>query len=146
MLPPPNCGDEILLVSIVWAPCELHHGVSGIARSLRNDEKQAAINRLRRAMKRFALALLFGAGITALPWIVRPLLGDHAAILWLPGFAAISHWFPAGLHSANGGAAKALGCSLNMLIWTAAFLLVSHFVSASTSLPSSREQRHHSQH
>ena len=97
-------------------------------------------------MKRFALALLFGAGITALPWIVRPLLGDHAAILWLPGFAAISHWFPAGLHSANGGVAKAVGCSVNTLIWTAAFLMVSYFVSAGTSLRSSREQRHHSQH
>jgi amino acid permease len=93
-------------------------------------------------MKRFFLALAFGAVITTLPWILRPLFGDHSAILWLPGFAAISHWFPAGLHSKSGATAKAAGCSLNTLIWTAAFLLVSYSVQASTNPRAARQERH----
>lgn len=76
-------------------------------------------------MKRVALALGFGAAITLLPWALRPLLGDAVAILWLPGFAATSHWFPAGLHGPYASSAKAAGCSANVLIWAAVFLIIS---------------------
>ena len=81
-------------------------------------------------MKRFALALAFGAALTVLPWIARPLLGDRAAILWLPGFAATSYWFPQGLHAANANAAKAAGCSVNVMIWAGMFLAISYAVTA----------------
>jgi hypothetical protein len=76
-------------------------------------------------VKRISLAALFGAVITVLPWALRPLLGDGVAILWLPGFVATAHWFPAGLHGANADAAKAAGCCVNVLIWAAIFLIVS---------------------
>jgi hypothetical protein len=77
-------------------------------------------------LKRTGLALLFGAFITLLPWILRPLLGDGAAILWLPGFVATSHWYPLGLHGPDANAAKALGCGVNVLIWAGAFVGISY--------------------
>ena len=83
-------------------------------------------------MKRFVLAFAFGAVITVLPWLLRPLFGDHSAILWLPGFAATSHWFPRGLHAANADTAKAAGCSVNVLLWAGVFLLVSYSVRGNT--------------
>lgn len=76
-------------------------------------------------MKRIALALGFGAAITILPWALRPVLGDAVAILWLPGFAATAHWFPFGLHGPDASSAKAAGCSVNVLIWAAVFLIIS---------------------
>jgi hypothetical protein len=76
-------------------------------------------------VKRVFLALLFGAAITVLPWLLRPLLGDAVAILWLPGFAATAHWFPAGLNGPHASAAKTAGCSVNVLIWAAVFLVIS---------------------
>jgi hypothetical protein len=85
-------------------------------------------------MKRLALALAFGAAITSLPWLLRPFVGDYAAILWLPGFVAISHWFPAGLHVANAGTAKTVGCSVNILIWAGMFLLISYVSSGQISV------------
>lgn len=76
-------------------------------------------------MKRTAMALTFGAFVTLLPWILRPLFGDRSAILWLPGFFAVSHWFPLGLHSTNADTAKAIGCLANVVIWAAGLLLLS---------------------
>jgi hypothetical protein len=76
-------------------------------------------------VKRSVLALLFGGFITVLPWILRPVFGDAIAILWLPGFVATSHWFPLGLHGNNAGAAKAVGCTANIVIWAGAFLMIS---------------------
>lgn len=76
-------------------------------------------------MKRTAMALTFGAFVTLLPWILRPLFGDRSAILWLPGFFAVSHWFPLGLHGHNAGTAKAVGCLTNVVIWAAGLLLLS---------------------
>lgn len=76
-------------------------------------------------MKRFALALTFGAFVTVLPWLLRPIFGDRSAILWLPGFFAVSHWFPMGLRGGNAESAKAIGCSANVLIWAAMLLLLS---------------------
>ena len=84
-------------------------------------------------MKRVALALAFGALVTIVPWIVRPVLGDRSAILWLPGFFAVSHWFPMGLHGRDADAAKAIGCSANVLIWAAGLLLLS-FAGSVTDL------------
>ena len=89
-------------------------------------------------MKRFILALLFGAVITVLPWLLRPFFGDHSAILWLPGFAVTSHWFPRGLHAANAAPAKAVGCSANALLWAGVFLLISYSVGAGADSQESR--------
>ena len=85
-------------------------------------------------MKRLALALAVGAALTVLPWIVRPVLGDRAAILWLPGFAATSYWFPRGLHAPNADTAKTVGCLANVAIWAVVFWAISHSVTASASL------------
>jgi hypothetical protein len=92
-------------------------------------------------MRRFALALAFGAVLTLFPWVARPVLGDRGAILWLPGFAATSHWFPLGLHGADADAAKAVGCSVNVLIWAGVFLLVSYSVSAGSVRSSDGQKR-----
>jgi len=89
-------------------------------------------------VKRISLALLFGAVITVLPWALRPLLGDGAAILWLPGFAATAHWFPSGLRGGNANAAKTAGCCANVLIWAAIFLVVSF--SARLRFPTASER------
>jgi len=92
-------------------------------------------------LKRFALALAFGAALTALPWIARPLLGDRAAILWLPGFAATSYWFPQGLHAANANAAKAAGCLVNVMIWAGMFLAYAVTAGARRSTLSTASSR-----
>ena len=92
-------------------------------------------------MKRLALALALGAALTLLPWIVRPLLGDRAAIFWLPGFAATSHWFPRGLHAPNANAAKAVGCSANVVIWAGVFWAISYSVTAGTSFRAIEENQ-----
>lgn len=85
-------------------------------------------------MKRLALALAIGAALTVLPWIVRPLLGDRAAILWLPGFAATSHWFPRGLYAPNADTAKVVGCLANVVIWAVVIWAISYSVIAGASL------------
>jgi hypothetical protein len=77
-------------------------------------------------MKRAVVALGFGALLTLLPWVLRPVFGDHVAILWLPGFAAVAHWFPLGLHASNANIVKLAGCSVNVLTWAAVFWLVSY--------------------
>lgn len=84
-------------------------------------------------MKRLTIAIVFGAALTVLPWILRPILGARAAILWLPGFVATSLWFPRGLHGPNANTAKAVGCSANVLIWAGVFLLLSYSVRIGTS-------------
>lgn len=92
-------------------------------------------------MKRVGLALGFGGVITLLPWPLQPFLGDRAAILWLPGFAAISHWFPAGLHASNASLAKAVGCTANTLIWAGIFVLISYSVRIGVRATAIRRER-----
>jgi amino acid permease len=82
-------------------------------------------------MRRLSLAFVLAIAITMLPWLLRPLFGDAIAILWLPGFVAISHWFPQGLHSPNAGAAKAIGCSANVIIWAAGLFAISYSIPKS---------------
>ena len=84
-------------------------------------------------MKRLVPALAVGAALTVLPWIARPVLGDRTAILWLPGFAATSHWFPRGLQAPHADTAKAVGCSANVLIWAGMFWAISYLVTAGAS-------------
>lgn len=84
-------------------------------------------------MRRLLVALAFGAFLTALPWLLRPFFGDRAAILWLPGFFAVSNWFPLGLHGRYAATAKACGCSANVLIWATLFLLLSYSTRIGTN-------------
>jgi hypothetical protein len=76
-------------------------------------------------LKRFLAALVLGVIITLLPYLLRPLFGEQSAIFWLPGFVAVSHWFPLGLRGENGDTAKLVACIVNVPIWTAAFLIFS---------------------
>jgi hypothetical protein len=76
-------------------------------------------------LKRLAAAIVLGVIITLLPYVLRPLFGEHAAIFWLPGFAAVSHWFPLGLRGPDGDTAKLASCIVNVPIWAAAFLIFS---------------------
>lgn len=70
--------------------------------------------------------------VTLLPYLLRPLVGEQAAIFWLPGFAAVSHWFPLGLHGPDAGRAKLIACLVNVPVWAAAFLLFSALVHLSS--------------
>ncbi len=79
-------------------------------------------------MKRILAALALGVVVTVLPWLLRPLFGNQAAVFWLPGFLVISHWFPRGLRGPNGNIAKLITCALNVPIWAGTFLLVSKIV------------------
>jgi hypothetical protein len=79
-------------------------------------------------MKRALVAFALGVVITLLPWLLRPLIGDQAAVLWLPGFLAISHWFPRGLRGPDGNTARLIACVVNVPIWAGTFLLASKIV------------------
>jgi hypothetical protein len=76
-------------------------------------------------LKRLAAALVLGIIITLLPYLLRPLFGEQAAIFWLPGFAAVSRWFPLGLRGPDGNTAKLIACIVNIPIWAVAFLIFS---------------------
>ena len=85
-------------------------------------------------MKRLLAALVLGVIITLLPYLLRPLFGDQAAIFWLPGFAAVSHWFPLGLRGPNSGTAKLVACLVNVPIWAVAFLIFSGLMHLSSKI------------
>jgi hypothetical protein len=76
-------------------------------------------------LKRLLAALALGVIVTLLPYLLRPFFGEQAAIFWLPGFAAVSHWFPLGLRGPDGDTAKLIACLVNVPIWTVAFLIFS---------------------
>jgi len=86
-------------------------------------------------LKRLLAALALGVIITLLPYMLRPLFGDQAAIFWLPGFAAVSHWFPLGLRGPDAGTAKLVACVVNVPIWAAAFLIFSGLMHWSSKIP-----------
>ncbi|HEX7960263.1 MAG TPA: hypothetical protein VF493_10120 [Terriglobales bacterium] len=93
-------------------------------------------------MKRLLAVVVLGVIITLLPYLLRPLFGEQAAIFWLPGFAAVSHWFPLGLRGPNGGTAKLVACLVNVPIWATAFLIFSGLMhwSSKISKPTVRRE------
>jgi len=94
-------------------------------------------------LKRLAAALVLGIIITLLPYLLRPLFGEHAAIFWLPGFAAVSRWFPLGLRGPDANTAKLIACVVNIPIWAVAFLIFSGLMNWTSrfSRPTEEEVR-----